>query len=327
MQYFRLFIFISLFIVTGSCSSKTQEVSSGDFTEDESVYEQDSLDSKEEINADTVEIKPVEKVLSFTTSEEAIEYMRNSTHWDSFDSGLLPQMAKDHLPYATKLLNNKFDYFIVVDKGTMKLYLCNKYGVIVKKYGIACGRKYGTKIEKGDCRTAEGYFEAMGIYDSTDWLYTDDNGHTSPIKGQFGPRYIRFRPGLGIHGTCAPGSIGGRRSHGCVRLKNENILDLVKYAKKGMPIIVNPSRRDMEANIKNGKHVANISVVPNKSRSYISDSEAEEIKKKSDAEEKAKSEAKKDSTSSENTKNKNTEVKVEQETNTETSVNTDMLEQ
>ena len=41
---------------------------------------------------------------------------------------------------------------------------------------------FGTKHEKGDSRTPEGLFSVEGIYDSTDWLFTDDDGVTSKKK-------------------------------------------------------------------------------------------------------------------------------------------------
>lgn len=89
---------------------------------------------------------------------------------------------------------------------------------------------------------------------STDWYYTDENGKRSEKPGQYGPRFIRIvTPGYsstGIHGTDAPWTVGGRRSHGCVRLTNENILELAEFVEKGMPIIVKPGSKDKEVNLK-----------------------------------------------------------------------------
>ena len=68
---------------------------------------------------------------------------------------------------------------------------------------MACAKNYGTKHKKADSRTPEGFFEVEGIYNSTDWLYTDDDGVTSKKKGQFGPRFIRLKipvtSQIGIH--------------------------------------------------------------------------------------------------------------------------------
>jgi lipoprotein-anchoring transpeptidase ErfK/SrfK len=70
------------------------------------------------------------------------------------------------------------------------------------------------------------------------------------VGGQtlYGPRaigtsayapYLTDWPGggvVGLHGTDQPGLIPGRPSHGCIRLRNADILKLYKLAPKGTPI-------------------------------------------------------------------------------------------
>ena len=195
----------------------------------------------------------------FATSQEALDYMQNSHYCEKYEAGILPRMARENLPYTNKLLNSTYSRFLVVDKGKMKVQVYDCYGRKEIEYGIACAKNFGTKHEKGDSRTPEGFFSVEGIYDSTDWLFTDDNGVTSPKKGQFGPRFIRLRipttSQIGIHGTCAPWSIGSRASHGCIRVTNENILKLVEIVEVGMPVIVNPGSRDMRVNLEEGYDV------------------------------------------------------------------------
>lgn len=195
----------------------------------------------------------------FATSQEALDYMQNSPYREKYEAGILPRMARENLPYTNKLLNSTYSRFLVVDKGKMKVQVYDCYGRKEIEYGIACAKNFGTKHEKGDSRTPEGFFSVEGIYDSTDWLFTDDNGVTSPKKGQFGPRFIRLRipttSQIGIHGTCAPWSIGSRASHGCIRVTNENILKLVEIVEVGMPVIVNPGSRDMRVNLEEGYDV------------------------------------------------------------------------
>ena len=127
---------------------------------------------------------------------------------------------------------------------------------------MACGKNYGTKQGDWDSRTPEGFFSAEGVYNSSEWLFKDKNGRVSPTKGQYGPRFIRLKTpvtsGVGIHGTCSPGALGRRVSHGCIRIKNENILELVQYVEKGMPIIVNPSKKDAAVNESAGYNVSKI---------------------------------------------------------------------
>lgn len=197
--------------------------------------------------------------LSFPTVNDALVFMHESGHFDEYQTGIILPMLEENLDYATKLLSNTHDKFLIVDKGSMKVKLYDKYGNLQKSYGMACAKNYGTKHHKADSRTPEGFFSVKSIHNSTDWLYTDDNGVKSDKKGQFGPRFIRLRipttNQIGIHGTCAPWSIGHRSSHGCIRLTNENILELVTLVEKGMPVIVNPGLKDESVNREEGYNI------------------------------------------------------------------------
>ncbi len=223
----------------------------------------DSLFSTVTSLATPIDTTPIE--LSFNSAAEALKYMEESEHWSEYQAGILPKMAETNLEYATKLLNNTHDGFIVVDKGRMKLIRFDKYGEPVATYGMACGKNYGTKHKRSDCRTPEGFFAVKRIQNSTDWKYVDDDGNVSQKTGEFGPRFIRLDiPGItsiGIHGTCAPWSIGGRRSHGCIRLKNENVMELVDMVEVGMPVIVSPGTKDQKINKEEGYDIPRISTI------------------------------------------------------------------
>ena len=223
-------------------------------TTNSSAIDSDSVkvDTLALIERQREEAKTRDSLPANCTSQQAIDYLKTSGYWDEYSKGILPSLIKQHLPYAQRLINNKHKYFIVVDKNSMMVVLYDKYGRRKLNYKMACGRNYGHKRAKADCRTPEGYFLCQGKFDSTDWLYTNDWGVTSPVRGQFGPRFIRVCPQIGIHGTGARYSIGRRCSHGCIRIQNENILELFKYAEVGMPIIVNPGPNDINANKKNG---------------------------------------------------------------------------
>lgn len=265
MKHPLLTLLLALFLLP-SCGGGNRADFSGSEMESVSDSQQDSsrLAGQDSI---TTEVK---KELSFSTPQEAREYMRNSPDADRYMSGILPQMAYDDLSYCTRLLNSEFNGFIVVDKERMKVIFFDRYGVAQHTYGMACARHYGSKHKKADSRTPEGLFSVEGIYDSTDWLFTDDNGVQSKKKGQFGPRFIRLKTPvssqIGIHGTCAPWSIGGRSSHGCIRITNENILELVKLVTPGMPVIVSPGHKDIAVNEKEGYDIASISTIPGRNR-------------------------------------------------------------
>lgn len=229
-----------------------------------------TIDTVDTIIVDTVEIDTLPPRKYFHDSISALKFVKSEEYRNSYKGSIIPQMIKDYFSYAQKLLNSKYQRFIVVDKYSMRVMLFDRMGRLERAYKMACARNYGTKHEKGDERTPEGFFSVENIYDSTDWLFVDDDGKKSDIKGQFGPRFIRLRiPGtsqIGIHGTCSPRSIGWRCSHGCIRITNEQIMELVELVEPGMPVIVNPGRRDTKTNLEEGFDVPWISVAPDTAR-------------------------------------------------------------
>ena len=251
------------------CMALMVVVSCGQSSDANTENQVDSVEVGEVLIPDTataIETKETPRVATnykFATASEAIEFMKNSGDWDKYSEGIILQMTNDYLKYAQKLLNSPYDRFIVVDKHRMRVILFDRYGREEKSYRMACAKNYGSKHQKADSRTPEGFFSAQGVYDSTDWLFTDDNGVTSKKRGQFGPRFIRLRTPvtsqIGIHGTCAPWSIGARCSHGCIRITNEQIMELVEYVEVGMPIIVSPGLKDTKVNMAEGYDIPWIS--------------------------------------------------------------------
>ncbi|MDE7438282.1 MAG: L,D-transpeptidase [Muribaculaceae bacterium] len=234
---------IILVAITSGCQHKSSDASDNEISVVSDSIEEAVIEEMPETIATTPHSK---------APEDLKEFMNESEDSEKYAEGIIPLIIEESPEYAYKLLCSKFDKFIAVDKGRMKVILFDKYGRTEKTYGMACAKNYGTKHKKGDSCTPEGFFSVEGIYDSTDWLFTDDNGVTSDKKGQFGPRFIRIKipttSQIGIHGTCAPWSIGSRASHGCIRIKNENILELVELVEPGMPVIIVPGRKDMEQN-------------------------------------------------------------------------------
>lgn len=133
--------------------------------------------------------------------------------------------------------------FVVINKQCLTLSLVDKDGESIVEYGIACAHNYGNKYKRGDHRTPE------GIFPINEFLYSariphDFHDGKGPVKGAYGPWFLRLDvPGIrdiGIHGTHLPESIGSRATEGCIRLRNENILDLKSRVKIGTPVIITP---------------------------------------------------------------------------------------
>lgn len=288
-------LFITLLLT--SCGSKNND-SVTVSADDDSVAM--AMDTAKAI-AEEPAAKPVNKsgLDSLASLETTRAFMEKSPNAEKYLSGVIPVIMEQNLDYARRLLRSPYEHFLIVDKQTMHIYLFDKYGHEVKNYLMACSRNYGTKHKRRDNRTPEGFFSAEGIYNSTDWLYTNDDGYTSPARGQFGPRFIRLKTPVttqvGIHGTSSPRSPGHRVSHGCIRLTNENILDLVKYARTGMPIIVNPSDRDRKVNESEGYNVTQLNLYFTKNGPAIKDEEKKDEKKETKKDSTSTSKAKTDS--------------------------------
>lgn len=258
----KKYLLIAVILLFGSCSKSSQKEEKTEAFHPDTVSLQSDTLSIEEIVAEWEANDSLYH--SFVDADEVLLYMDKSSHSEQYKKGILPRMARENLPYCERLMNNRFDYFIVVDKGSMRVLLYDRYGCKVKEYTCACARNYGHKIKKGDCRTPEGFFYAGETFDSTDWFYTDDNGYTSPVPGQYGPRFIRIKGEknlpVGIHGTCAPWALGRRCSHGCIRIHNDHILELVNYVQPNMPIIINPGPKDLWVNESEGRVIPIITI-------------------------------------------------------------------
>lgn len=73
------------------------------------------------------------------------------------------------------------------------------------------------------------------------------------MKGAYGPLFIRLSTpgfkGIGIHGTHDPETVPGRETHGCIRLKNDDLVKLSKFVDKGTVVVILPSRTDVLATL------------------------------------------------------------------------------
>ena len=56
----------------------------------------------------------------------------------------------------------------------------------------------------------------------------------NPLKA----RWMGIVNGVGIHGTGAPGSIGTRASHGCIRMTVPDVIDLYPRVPVGTPVLI-----------------------------------------------------------------------------------------
>jgi L,D-transpeptidase ErfK/SrfK len=107
-------------------------------------------------------------------------------------------------------------YKIRISLGKRKLNLY-KNGKLIKQFLIGIG-KILTKTPLGE--------------------YVIVNREPNP-GGPFGVMWLSLsRKGYGIHGTNKPSSIGKAVSHGCVRMYNNDVLQLAKIVPNGTKVII-----------------------------------------------------------------------------------------
>ena len=89
---------------------------------------------------------------------------------------------------------------------------------VVKVYGIAVGKR--------STPSPTGVFQVVNRLDHPTW-----HNHGHPVRpgpaNPLGTRWLGLSaPGYGIHGTNKPSSIGKSASHGCIRMRNQDVEEL-----------------------------------------------------------------------------------------------------
>lgn len=127
-------------------------------------------------------------------------------------------------------------YHIVIRKSLFQLSLY-KDGTLVKQYPVAVGQTPTDKEKFGDRATPEGWFNVAYINKAGTWTHDYQDGK-GEVKGAYGPWFIAVSTtadktfsskgwtGIGIHGTNRPDSIGKNISGGCIRMRNQDVMEL-----------------------------------------------------------------------------------------------------
>jgi len=168
---------------------------------------------------------------------------------ESADDEIVGKKASDEI--TPEEPDVKDGLFIVVAKNEMTLTVYDFHSHPIKTFPVCCGAELGDKQTVVDLRTPEGVFKVKSVEVSKFWRERFEDGTVSR-PGAYGPYFIRLEyppyHHIGIHGTYTPESIGHRASHGCVRLRNEDVCELRKFVYKDMPVVITPSLDDTKAN-------------------------------------------------------------------------------
>ena len=135
------------------------------------------------------------------------------------------------------------EYWIKINKQQLRLTLF-KGNEIVRTFPVSVGRGRG-KVKKSrfDLITPTGTFTIYRVLQDARKLVYDPawfNEPGEPSEGVYGSKLISFYNNfqIAIHGTNNPGSVGRWATHGCVRLKNNDIDNLAVFVKPKMKLVI-----------------------------------------------------------------------------------------
>ncbi len=126
---------------------------------------------------------------------------------------------------------------ITVDRNTNELRLFKNFK-LSKKYRVAVGAQ-GHETPAGTYTINDKQVNPSWHVPMSDWAGSLAGtvvppGPSNPLKA----RWMGFFDGAGIHGTSDRGSIGSNASHGCVRMLEEDVIDLYDRVPLGATIHV-----------------------------------------------------------------------------------------
>ena len=110
MKKYLLVAIAPLLLFLGSCTGSSQKEQEQTVPTD-TIVEPDTLSIEQQV----AEWEANDTLYhAFLDADEALLYMEKSSHAKQYKEGILPRMARENLPYCERLMNNRFDYFIVV---------------------------------------------------------------------------------------------------------------------------------------------------------------------------------------------------------------------
>ena len=159
-------------------------------------------------------------------------------------------IVSDSATFYSEVVNPK-NCFILISKPEYRLYVCEVVdGDTLKRahFPVCVGKAKGQKQKKGDMKTpectAENPFTITEIVDASNWHHDFGDGRGSILS--YGHWFMRLKTpghsGIGIHGsTNNESSVPGRGSEGCIRLRDDDLIQLKeKYAFVGMRVVILP---------------------------------------------------------------------------------------
>src|SRR5215211_7094693 len=140
---------------------------------------------------------------------------------------------------STEDLAKKYPAILVVNRGAFKLTLYKNLK-LAKTYGVAIGQ-VGLETPAGLYHIQNKAVNPAWTMPNSDWVAPKDRGKIVPGGTPENPlkaRWLGIFDGAGIHGTDAESSLGTAASHGCVRMRIPDVIELYPQVPVGAPIYI-----------------------------------------------------------------------------------------
>jgi lipoprotein-anchoring transpeptidase ErfK/SrfK len=151
---------------------------------------------------------------------------------------LAPELKVVRPKVTTAGLAKAYGTIITIDRGNFKLRLF-KGLKLSKTYGVAVGMPaYPTPT--GRYSIANKAVNPAWTAPNSPWAgaYANETVAGGSAENPLKARWMGIVNGVGIHGTGAPGSIGSRASHGCIRMTVPDVVDLYPRVPVGTSVLI-----------------------------------------------------------------------------------------
>jgi lipoprotein-anchoring transpeptidase ErfK/SrfK len=147
-------------------------------------------------------------------------------------------MYDDRPAVGMTQLRRRYGTVVTVDRRGLKLRLFKRLRHS-KTYGIAIGAA-GFDTPAGQFRIQSRQVNPAWHVPNSDWA-GGLQGQTIPGGAPNNPlkaRWLGVNGSVGIHGTAEEWSIGTRASHGCIRMRVSDVIDLYPRVPMGTPVLI-----------------------------------------------------------------------------------------
>jgi lipoprotein-anchoring transpeptidase ErfK/SrfK len=140
---------------------------------------------------------------------------------------------------TTDELAKKYPAIVIVNRGAFKLTLYKNLKP-AKTYGIAVGQ-VGLETPAGLYHVQNKAVDPAWTMPNSSWVAPGDRGKVIPggtAQNPLKARWLGIYAGAGIHGTDADNSIGTAASHGCIRMRIPDVIELYPQVPVNAPVYI-----------------------------------------------------------------------------------------